>query len=90
MANSKATNMNKFIIEYEYFGLSNSAEVKKRTWRSEPYYKCFLHSSAQEIDIKQEIEAGVSYWIDMSVGSTTPLSQILGAAIENKLNLHQL
>jgi hypothetical protein len=82
VANSKATNMNEFIIEYEYFGLSNSAEVKKRTWRSEPYYKCFLHSSAQEVDIMQEIEAGVSYWVDMSAGSTTPLSQILGALLK--------
>jgi hypothetical protein len=79
--------MDEFIIEYEYFGLSSSAEVKKRTWRSESYYKCFLHSSAQQINIKHENEAGVSYWIDMSIGNTTPLSQILGAAIENKLNL---
>ena len=50
---NRETDLEEFIIEYDYFGLSNSAEVKKRKSPSEPYYKCFLHSSAQEIDIKQ-------------------------------------
>ena len=82
---NRETELEQFIIEYDYFGLSSSAEVKKGQWRSEPYYKCILHSSAQEIDIKQLKDEGAIYWIDMSVGHTTPLSQILGQAIENKL-----
>ena len=74
----------KFIIEYDYFGLLSSAEVKKTTWKAEPYYKCFLHSSAEVISIKKINEEIVTYWIDMSAGCATPLSQILGQAIENK------
>jgi hypothetical protein len=82
---SENTDVSEFIIEYDYFGLSSSADVKKRRWRSEPYYQCFLRSSSEQIDIKQVTESAVSFWIDMSKGTTTPLSQILGMAIENKI-----
>jgi hypothetical protein len=85
MNNNKELDMDEFIIRYDYFGLSSSAEVQKRKWRSESYYRCFLDPSRREIDIRQIEVLNGNYWIDMSVEHPTPLSQILGQAIENKL-----
>jgi hypothetical protein len=74
-----------FIIEYDYFGISGSAEVKEKTGNAEQYYKCFLHSSADVISIKKVKEETLAYWIDIASGTVTPLSHILGQAIESKI-----
>jgi hypothetical protein len=74
----KAKDLQEFGIEYDYFGLSSSAEVEKRKWRSEFFYRCFLHSSLGEVDIKQVKAGNEIYWIDMSDGTPTLLAQLLG------------
>ena len=74
-----------FIIEYDYFGLSTSAEVREVKWLAGSHYRCNLSSFELPVDIGLNNDSNNHFWIDLNMGTPTHLAQILGQAIENKI-----
>lgn len=83
---SKENSANEFLIRFYYFGLSSSAQVKIHQWHTHTFYRCFLHSSGDQIDIAHYQQEDSVYWIDLASGTPTAFAQILGHAIENTLD----
>ena len=76
-----------FVIAYDYFGLSNTALVRPIKLQKGKYFNCMLIESKKEIDIAYKKESIESFWIDKNLGIPTPLSQLVGQAIESKIEL---
>lgn len=77
--------MTGFIIGYDFFGLSSSAEVEVSNWRGQACYSCSLPGKAERLHISCRRQDGILFWVDLDSHAVTPLSQILGQAIENQL-----
>jgi hypothetical protein len=85
MESNKNLSPERFKIGYDFFGISNAADVRAIRWKSKTCFRCFLHASGEEVDICRRNESGSVLWIDLRKEIPTPLSQILGQAIENSL-----
>jgi hypothetical protein len=76
-------NKDQFRIDYPYYGLFGSADITAVTNEQGLAYQCILLNGSV-VNLKK-IEAS-NKWIDTSLDIETPLSSIMGLAIEEFLN----
>jgi len=76
-------NKNQFRIDYPYYGLFGSAVIKTIRNEQEVMYQCTLLNGSIVLLKKQDQG---KKWIDCDVNRETPLSSIIGLAIEDFLN----
>lgn len=85
----KFNKIDHFIIDYPFYGLFRSARVTPTSNDQEVRYECVLLNGSI-ITLKKSAE--FKKWIDVEVNGETPLSSILGGAIDDFLksaNHHQ-
>lgn len=71
-----------FKIDYPYYGLFGTADITAIIQADEVIYKCRLLNGS-EVLLKKL--AGASKWIDTGLDRETPLSNVIGMAIDEFL-----
>jgi len=73
---------NQFRIDYPYYGLFGSADIKATGDQNETIYECRLLNGTI-LCLKKLL--GVNRWIDKACNEETPLSATIGNAIDDFL-----
>ena len=76
-------NKDQFRIDYPYYGLFGSADIIEVSYEEGLAYRCTLLNGSVVMLKKTEPS---NKWIDTSLNTETPLSSIIGLAIEEFLN----
>jgi hypothetical protein len=71
-----------FKIDYPYYGLFGTADITAIVQNEEVIYKCRLLNGS-EVLLKKT--TGVKKWIDAALNRETPLSNVIGIAIDEFL-----
>jgi len=79
-------NRDQFRIDYPYYGLFGSANIKPLTTNDELVYQCTLLNGS-EVMLKKL--SPTKKWIDARLNRETPLSAIIGSAIDDFLKESQ-
>ena len=88
--NTITNDLNEFIIQYDYFGLSGTARVFPMTTEEGIYFNCKLVETNDSINILYKKEVFASFWIDRDLTLPPPLSLFIGQAIESKMGSLEL
>lgn len=77
------TNKDQFKIDYPYYGLFGSADITTVRSQHEVLYQCRLLNGLQ-LTLKKQTQP--RKWIDLNLDRETPLSYIIGIAIDDFLH----
>ena len=78
----ESRNRDQFKIDYPYYGLFGSADITAVRLEQEVMYRCRLLNGSI-LTLKKQVQPGK--WIDLNLNRETPLSYIIGIAIEDFL-----
>ena len=76
------TNHNQFKVDYPYYGLFGTAQVKLVQEQNDKIFECKINNGTV-VRLKKMKEA--KKWIDLEMNEVTPLSSIIGGSIDDFL-----